>query len=86
MCAFNNISVVNSVAITLGQLRTPKGDKGDPGRVFRDIVVLAEILIEILDTFLKIQSTLRDMVTQSFLKWDKFWRYLPISDRYFSKY
>ena len=27
VCAFNNMSVVNSVAITMGQLRTPKGDK-----------------------------------------------------------
>ena len=28
--------------------------------------------------FVKIQSTFRDMVTHSFLKWDEFWGYLPI--------
>ena len=28
---------------------------------------------------MEIQSTFRDMVIQSFLKWGEFWRYLPIS-------
>ena len=31
---------------------------------------------------MKIQSTFRDMVTQSFLKWDEFWRYLPFSNTF----
>ena len=31
---------------------------------------------------MKIQSTFRDMVRQSFLKWDEFLRYLPISDTF----
>ena len=43
--------------------------------ILRDI---GQTLKGIGDTFVKILSTFRDMVIQSFLKWAEFWGYLPI--------
>ena len=53
-------------------------DKMRPWKGFRDIGILAKYLKR-LRYFWETQSTFRDMVIQSFLKWGKFWGYLPIS-------
>ena len=42
-------------------------------------VGIGQILKGIGDTFVKVQSTFRDMVIQSLLKWVEFWGCLPIS-------
>ena len=50
-----------------------------PWKVFKGYTDNCQILKGMRDTFVKIQSTFRDMAIQSLLKWGEIWGYFPIS-------